>query len=308
MWLMATGLMELPAPSFLKLSQTMTVQPAAASPKSQIAPTVETVDGLTIRYATTGRDARDTVLLCSPWPESLFAFAPIWDTLSRDFSLVAFDLPGFGQSEGRTDLMSPHAMGEFVVRLADHFGLGQPHVIGPDVGTPALLFAAANHPRRFRSIVAGSGASTYPLQVAGDLKAMIEAATIAPFRTIGADTIMRGFVGSIRNYAVPAFVRDDYIASYAGERLFDSMTYVRNYPSDLQVLASRLPQIATPVQLIVGRNDPYGLCADAERLQRQLPVSKLDVLETGHCVWEEDAANYGRIVSAWMKGGFRTLT
>jgi pimeloyl-ACP methyl ester carboxylesterase len=285
----------------------MTEPSTIESPKSQIAPTVETVDGLSIRYATAGRTARDTVLLCSPWPESLFAFAPIWDTLSRDFSLIAFDLPGFGQSEGRTDLMSPHAMGEFVVRLADHFGLEQPHVIGPDVGTPALLFAAANHPHRFRSIVAGSGASTYPLQVAGDLKAMIEADTTAPFRAIGAETIMRGFVSGIRNYAVPAFVRDDYIASYAGERLFDSMTYVRNYPSDLEVLAPRLPQISTPVQLIVGRNDPYGLCADAERLDRQLPISKLDVLETGHCVWEEDAANYGRIASEWMRSGFRTL-
>jgi pimeloyl-ACP methyl ester carboxylesterase len=83
---------------------------------------------------------------------------------------------------------------------------------------------------------------------------------------------------------------------------------VRNYPSDLQVLATRLPQISTPVQLIVGRNDPYGLSLDAERLHQQLPISKLDVLETGHCAWEEDAANYGRIVSEWTRGGFRALT
>ena len=289
------------------MGDTVTEQSTIESPKSRIAPTVETVAGLAIRYATTERGARDTVLLCSPWPESLFAFVPIWDILSRDFSLIAFDLPGFGQSEGRTDLMSPHAMGEFIVRLADHFDLEQPHVIGPDVGTPALLFAAANHPHRFRSIVAGSGASTYPLQVDGDLKAMIEADTTAPFRAIGADTIMRGFVGGIRNYDVPAFVRDDYIASYAGERLFESMTYVRNYPNDLHVLATRLPQISTPVQLIVGRNDPYGLCLDAERLHEHLPISKLAVLETGHCVWEEDAANYGRIASEWMRGGFRAL-
>jgi pimeloyl-ACP methyl ester carboxylesterase len=286
----------------------MSEQSTIESLRSQVAPTVETVDGLAIRYATTQRGARDTVLLCSPWPESLFAFVPIWDALSRDFSLIAFDLPGFGQSDGRTDLMSPHAMGEFVVRLADHFDIEQPHVIGPDVGTPARLFAAASHPHRFRSIVAGSGASTYPLQVAGTLQAIIEADTTAPFRAIGAEPIMRAFVDGIQNYAVPAFVRDDYIASYAGERLFESMTYVRNYPSDLKVLASRLPQISTPVQLIVGRNDPYGLCTDAERLHQQLPMSKLDILETGHCVWEEDAANYGRIVSEWMRGGFRTPT
>jgi pimeloyl-ACP methyl ester carboxylesterase len=277
------------------------------APKSPIRPTVATVDGLTIRYATSQRGSGDTVLLCSPWPESLFAFLPIWDALSRDFSLIAFDLPGFGQSEGRPDLMSPPAMGEFIVRLADQFALEQPHVIAPDVGTPAVLFAAANHPQRFRSVVAGSGASTYPLQVAGILKDLIEADTVAPFRAIGAATIMRTSIDAIQKYAVPAFVRDDYLASYAGERLFESMAFVRNYPRDLQILAARLPDLSTPVQIIVGRNDPYGLLIDAERLHQQLPISKLDVLETGHPVWEEDAANYGRTASEWMKGGYRML-
>ena len=33
-----------------------------------------------------------------------------------------FDLPGFGQSERRNSLMSPKAMGEFIVRIADAFG------------------------------------------------------------------------------------------------------------------------------------------------------------------------------------------
>ncbi len=272
---------------------------------SLITPTIATVDGLTIRYATNPRGSGDPVLLCSPWPESLFAFLPIWDTLSRDFPLIAFDLPGFGQSEGRPDLMSPHAMGEFIVRFADQFDLAQPHVIAPDVGTPAVLFAAAAHPQRFRSIVVGSGASTYPLHVAGTLKDIIDADTTAPFRTIGADTIIRAFVDGIQNYVVPEFVRDDYVASYGGGRLYESMAYVRNYPTDLQVLAARLPEISTPVQIIVGRNDLYGLLIDAVRLHQELPISSLEVLETGHCVWEEDAANYGRIAAEWMSGGFR---
>jgi hypothetical protein len=37
--------------------------------------------------------------------------------------------------------MSPKAMGEFVVRVANAFGLKQPHVVGPDIGTGASLFA-----------------------------------------------------------------------------------------------------------------------------------------------------------------------
>jgi len=107
---------------------------------------VLTVDGLKIRYAAQPKGAAPAVMLCSPWPESIDAYVPLWQHLARDFSLVAVDLPGFGQSDGRPDLMSPHAMGKFIVRIVEGFGLDQPHAIGPDVGTPALLFAAARHP------------------------------------------------------------------------------------------------------------------------------------------------------------------
>jgi len=32
-------------------------------------------------------------------------------------------------------------MGDFLVRAADAFGLEHPHIVGPDVGTAASLFA-----------------------------------------------------------------------------------------------------------------------------------------------------------------------
>lgn len=42
-----------------------------------------------------------TVLMTSPWPESLLAFRRIWTQLEPLARLVAIDLPGFGQSELR---------------------------------------------------------------------------------------------------------------------------------------------------------------------------------------------------------------
>jgi hypothetical protein len=51
--------------------------------------------------------------------------------------------------------MSPRAMGNFIVRAADEFGLKHPHIVGPDVGTPAALCAAAAQPDRFLSLVVG---------------------------------------------------------------------------------------------------------------------------------------------------------
>ena len=93
------------------------------------------VAGLSIRYAESEGQQHQSVLLTSPWPESLYAFQPIWQRLAQQAHLVAIDLPGFGRSEGLDALLSPQAMGEFVIRLIDAWRLDRPHLVGPDIGT-----------------------------------------------------------------------------------------------------------------------------------------------------------------------------
>src|SRR3954452_24057513 len=68
-----------------------------------------------------GRD--QNALLLIPWTESLFAFARMWERLADAVHIVAIDLPGFGHSERRDDLLSPRATGVFPGRVADAFGL-----------------------------------------------------------------------------------------------------------------------------------------------------------------------------------------
>src|ERR1700744_6287271 len=101
----------------------------AVTSRQTIQPQVRNIDGLSIRYAESEpRD--DHALLLSPWPESIYSYEPTWSRLAQRMHLVAIDLPGFGQSAGGESLMSPKAMGEFVIRVADAFGLVQPHVVG----------------------------------------------------------------------------------------------------------------------------------------------------------------------------------
>ncbi len=69
--------------------------PTTAIPKVQF----RTVDGVRIRYADSDGSQEPVVLLTSPWPESVHAFAPIWATLAEHARLFAVDLPGFGASQ-----------------------------------------------------------------------------------------------------------------------------------------------------------------------------------------------------------------
>jgi pimeloyl-ACP methyl ester carboxylesterase len=48
-----------------------------------------TIDGVRIRYADSGSPHGPAVVLTSPWPESVYAFAPMWASLSGHARLFA---------------------------------------------------------------------------------------------------------------------------------------------------------------------------------------------------------------------------
>jgi pimeloyl-ACP methyl ester carboxylesterase len=268
-----------------------------------IEPDFRTIDGLSIRFAESENRADDALLL-SPWPESLLAFEPTWARLAEHTHLVAIDLPGFGHSQRSDALLSPRAMGEFIVRAADAFGLENPHVIGPDIGTGASLFAAALYPGRLRSLVVGSGGAAFPLQLAGLLKDWVEAHNLERHRSVDPRHIVAGALTGVERYDLPDHVREDYLASYEGDRFVESMRYVRSYPTELPVLGGLLPEIETPVQIIAGARDHAVPPVNAEFLHERLPNSKLDVVDAGHFTWEDAADEYAALVTNWWGGGY----
>ena len=263
-----------------------------------------TVGGLQIRYADSDGSASQHVVLTSPWPESLYAFDRMWPRLSAIVRLLAIDLPGFGRSERRTDLLSPVTMSEFLIRILDEWNIRDPHLVCPDVGTPAALFAAASHPARIRSLVVGGGATAYPLEVGGALKELIEASDVDAFRSQDPRALIQGLIATLGPAAPAEDVIADYVESNRGDRFAEAARYVRSYPGQLPLLATLLPKIFTPVQIITGGRDPIVPVANAAFLHARLPNSRLDVLDTGHLAWEEAPGEYGGIIAAWVNGGY----
>lgn len=268
---------------------------------TEIRPRFRTVDGLSIRYADSEGPGDHEALLLSPWPESLYSYDATWSKLARHARLIAVNLPGFGHSELREDLLAPRAMGGFVVRLADEFGLERPHVVGPDIGTAAALFAAADHPGRFRSLVVGTGGIAVPLSLGSPLKDWVLAEDLAPYRAMGPKAAVTAAIGNIHGYELPDIVREDYLAAYWGQRFVNQLPYVRAYPAELPVLSELLPGITTPLQILAGRNDPVVPLANAEYLHDRVPDSRLDTIDAGHFVWEEGADEYADVITRWWQ-------
>src|SRR5580658_6090042 len=107
------------------------------------------IDGLLIRYAQEDIAQGTPILLTSPWPESIYSFYRLVPRLAAEHPVLLVDLPGFGSSQSRPDVMSPESMGDFLIKIFDHFGLDRTHVVAPDVGTPAALFASSKRQELF---------------------------------------------------------------------------------------------------------------------------------------------------------------
>jgi pimeloyl-ACP methyl ester carboxylesterase len=210
------------------------------------------IDGLSIRYAQGGASKGTHIILTAPYPESFYAFHRLVPHLVTKHPVLLVDLPGFGHSESRPDVMAPEAMGFFLIKLLKHFGISRTHSVSPDVGTPAVLFAASKEPDLFESLVIG-GAAMQPDLATGVLKDLIysPAGTLAE---AGSDAVKPYFDHT--SQLTPSAIIQDFRSASPGRRFEEATQFVRGYIQDSPKLKPHLKNIQTPALTIAGKDDP----------------------------------------------------
>jgi pimeloyl-ACP methyl ester carboxylesterase len=265
-------------------------------------------DGVRVRYADTKANSDTAVLMLAPWPETLWAFRRIWDRVTTLGRVVALEMPGFGHSDqSRPELIAPNGSGEFLARLIEEWGLGAPHIVGPDVGTASALFLAAKAPERVTSLTIGGAAVRFPIDSGGALKDVIEAPSLDVVRGLDARTNIGYAVQAGASSESEPEVHEDYVSAYDLGRFAESARFVRHYPEQNPILRDLLPTITTPTQIVAGQHDELVPWSNAEYLHELLPHSELHPLDAGHFAWEEAADEYGRLVADWVSGGHRRV-
>jgi pimeloyl-ACP methyl ester carboxylesterase len=142
------------------MSASLALALALTAPLAVVAKDEATFDsnGVPIAYTDMGGDGEPVVLI-----HSFLSSSDMWTNAgfepSDEFRYIALDLRGHGDSGKPED---PDAYGmevvEDVVRLMDHLGIEDAHVVGYSVGAEIALRLAVEHPERLRSLVAaGSG-------------------------------------------------------------------------------------------------------------------------------------------------------
>jgi len=258
------------------------------------------IDGLSIRYARGGTSKGIPILLTGPWPESMYAYHRVVPRLATGYSVLLVDLPGFGHSQSRPDVMTPEAMGDFLIKLLRHFGISRIHAVSPDVGTPAVLFAASKQQDLFESLVIG-GAAMQPDLAGGVLKDVIYSPT-GYLAEAGADAVK-----SYLEHAAlltPAAIIEDFRAASVGRRFEEAAQFVRGYIQDCPKLEPQLYNIKTPALIIAGKNDPIVPVVNGQFLADRLPNNRYMLLDAEHRYWEEAADKYIETLVAWFGGDY----
>jgi len=113
----ASSLM-LVSPEWPKIKAAKKAADSFETPNVKIPTETRTLAGRQIRLAEAGPMDAPLVVLLSPFPESILSFAGSWEALTKNFHVIAIDLPGFGASEGDRKDMSPNKPPSFARRAA----------------------------------------------------------------------------------------------------------------------------------------------------------------------------------------------
>ena len=261
------------------------------------------IDGLAIRYARAGVSKGIPILLTAPWPESIYSFHRLAPQLAAEHPVILVDLPGFGLSQSRPDVMAPEAMGDFFIKLLRHFDISRTHVVAPDVGTLAVLFANSKQKDFFESLVIGGAAMQADL-ADGALKDLIYSPS-GFLTNAGSD----GIKPYLEHAAIitPAAIIEDFRAASAGRRLEEATQFVRAYIQDCPKLEPQLSTIKTPALIIAGKNDKIVPPVNGQFLADRLPNNTYLLLNAEHRIWEEAASEYIEALTSWFGGDYRLL-
>src|SRR4051794_26652517 len=120
-------------------------------------PRVE-VDGLTINYDVQGEGEPLLLIPYTSADHACYAFQ--LPAYTEQFSCIALDLPGSGESDTPAGPYSTERYADQVAAFLAAIGIEQAHVAGVSLGAAVGMHLAARHPERVRSLSLHSGWDT----------------------------------------------------------------------------------------------------------------------------------------------------
>jgi pimeloyl-ACP methyl ester carboxylesterase len=110
------------------------------------------VNGIQMHYVIGGQG--DPVVLLHGWPQTWYAWRHVMPALARNYTVIAPDLRGLGDSSKPVTGYDGNTTAEDIYQLVSQLGLGQKiYLVGHDVGAQTAYSYAAIHPNNVSKLV-----------------------------------------------------------------------------------------------------------------------------------------------------------
>ncbi|MDE6781294.1 MAG: alpha/beta hydrolase [Ruminococcus sp.] len=252
----------------------------------------KTVNNIRINYEQKGEG--DLIVLLHGWGSNIKLFANLIDLLSKKYTVVAMDMPGFGESQEPPSAWCVDDYVDFVIDfLKDYYNRN-------------IMFLG--HSFGGRVIIKLNSRTNLPFEITKVI--LVDSAGILPpksnkksFRTyyykIGKAVLSTGLMQKIAPEALENFRKKMGSADYAAASPLMRQVLVKVVNEDLEPL---IPNIKCPTLLVWGVNDTATPLSDGEKMEKLIKDAGLVKLENaGHYSFLEQQYTFNRVMCSFMK-------
>lgn len=213
-----------------------------------------------------------TVLFLHGFPESMYSWKPIAESLSSDYEVHAFDWPGYGQSSRPSAERFSYAPKDYAQVLEQYIrasGIDSSKLViyATDIGALPVLLAALEQPHIARKIIVGDFAPfnrpQYMWENLAALKSkpssdVVRAAMNQTRDEILANTFFRDNPREER-YMLPQEFMEDITKGWDGDiTAADAFYhYYSHFTRDQDYFEANMTKLKVPVKVVWGEKDSY---------------------------------------------------
>lgn len=248
------------------------------------------VSGVSTSYEVMGNGP--VLFLLHGWANTWEAWLPVIPYLSDAFTVVAIDLPGFGQSETPSTGWSTAEYAQWFSQFLTAYGVKSTtpfYCAGHSFGGKILAYysAAQRSPLPSKQVLIDASGIRYELRFKQRLLRLLSRAVPHGVKQSASKHVKERIYQSFG-------AETDYLAAND----FQKETLQKIFQEDLR---SRLPSIHIPTLLIWGRLPKFPPLWHGEEFHRRISGSQLHVVDSGHFPHHDHPADVAETISTFLK-------
>ncbi|MBX0334313.1 3-oxoadipate enol-lactonase [Pontibacter sp. HSC-14F20] len=239
-------------------------------------------------YENLGHD--NTIVFSNSLGTDLTMWDKVVHILRKHLNILRYDTRGHGQSSISADTVTVAELGQDVIGLLDHLGIGKVYFCGLSMGGLIGQWLGINHPDRFKKIIIANTAAK--IGTAEGWNTRIAQVKERGLQSLLDGTAQRWFTPAFRQ-AHPDVVRDvlEKFGHTALQGYIANCTAVRD--ADFR---KELSKLKVPTLVISGTIDEVTTPVDGEFLAAGIPRSRHVQLEANHLSSVELPAEFAKNV------------